>query len=164
MSKSTPSPFEIDLKNKTFVFSHKNYQALFVEGSPVNVAFHAAMNLGCYSGFVPVEAPQERIEKNTVTQQWTEKGVLSFIETTCPEYLPRWELMKKARNASNKPFMFMVRKNLFLYENAEARKFCRVIDTADKPYKLLPNGETLRSIVDKMEAQGGEKPAATSKK
>jgi len=164
MSKAAPSLFEIDLKNKTFVFSHKNYQALFVEGSPVNVAFHAAMNLGCYNGFVPVEAPQEKIEKNTVTQQWTEKGVISFIETTCPEYLPRWELMKQARNAANKPFMFMIRKNLFLFENAEARKFCRVKDTAEAPYKLLPNAETLRSIVDKMEAQGGGKPAAAAKK
>ena len=161
MSKSAPSLFEIDLKNKTFVFSHKNYQALFVEGSEVNSAFRAAMNLGCYNGFVPVEEAQEKIEKNTVTQQWTEKGVLSFIATSCPEYLPRWELMKKARNAANKPFMFMVRKNLFLYENEEARKFCRVKDTKEEPYKLGENAETLQSIVDKMEAQAAQdKPAA----
>lgn len=161
MSKAAPSLFVVDLKNKTFVFSHKNYQALFVEGSEVNTAFRAAMNLGCYSGFVPVEEAQEKVEKNTVTQQWTEQGVLSFISTTCPEYLPRWELMKQARNAANKPFMFMIRKNLFLFENQEARKFCRVKDTAEAPYKLVANAETLRSIIDRMEAQTPQsKPAA----
>lgn len=161
MSKAAQPLFQVDLKNKTFVFSHKNYQALFVEGSEVNTAFHAAMNLGCYSGFVPVEEVQEKPEKNTVTQQWTEEGVLSFIKTTCPDYLPRWELMKQARNTANKPFVFMIRKNLFLYENMEARKFCRVKDTAEAPYKLGANAETLQSIVDRMGAQAPlEKPAA----
>ena len=153
MSKSASPLFEVDLKNRTFVFSHKNYQELFKEGSAVNTAFRAAMNLGCYNGFVPVEATQEKAERNSVTQQWTEKGVVSFIKTTCPEYLPRWELMKKARNTQNKAFAFMIRKNLFLYENQAARAFCRVKDTEEQPYQLGANAATLRAVVDRMESQ-----------
>lgn len=155
--------FKIDLKNKTFIFSHKHYQELFVEGSEANAAFHAAMNLGCYDGFVPVEDTKEPVNKNRETQKWTEDGVITFIKANCPDYLPRWEAMKKARTAANKPFMFMIRKNLFLYENADARKFCRVKDTEEEPYKMTENAEILKTVVDRLQ-QIEDKPAAPVKK
>lgn len=153
--------FEVDRQHKTFVFSHKDYQELFVEGSEVNKAFKSAMALGCYDGYVPVE--KERTtnpDRNTSTQAWSEAGVISWIKLNNPDYLPRWEAMGKVKDTHGKKYPFMVRKNLFLFENAAARIFCRIKETKEKPYELKPAAASLKTLVDKqleVDAKGKSK-------
>ena len=51
--------FEVNVENKQFIFTKKNYEELFIEGSAVNKAFKAAMALGCYEGYIPVEGKKK---------------------------------------------------------------------------------------------------------
>ena len=151
--------FEVDRQHKTFVFTHKDYQELFIDGSEVNKAFKAAMALGCYDGYVPVE--KERTlnpDRNTSTQSWSEAGVKWWIELNNPDYLATWEAMGKVRDTHGNKFPFMVKKNLFLYENAAARAFCRIKESKDKPYELKPAATALKTLVAKqLEKDAAEK-------
>lgn len=158
MAQSVSKLFTIDTEHKTFVFNHNNYQELFVDGSEVNRAFKAAMALGCYDGFVPVEHKRiENPDRNTKTQQWSEKGVEEWITAHNPDYLPRWEAMKKARTTDAHKFPFMVRKNLFLFENEPARRFCHTREDEEHPYKLKKNAETLLMAVETIIKRQGKK-------
>lgn len=146
--------FEINAEKKQFVFSEKNYKKLFEEGSAVNKAFKAAMALGCYEGFTPVQAESEK----KATKGFNEAGVISWIELNNPEYMATWEAMKKVKTASNEEFGFMVRKNLFLFDNPAARVYAGMDDKKIKKtkeheagvYTLTPNAIILQGAVKQL--------------
>ena len=141
--------FDVDRKNKTFIFPQKHYKELFVPGSEVNEAFKAAMALGCYEGFIPVEKPIALNEKrSTAIQKFTIAGVETWIRENAPEWMEKWEASGKVVMMSNEPFPFMVRKNYFLFENPAARAYCGMIENPAKPYALKPNAVALRQAVE----------------
>ena len=147
MSTKKYLPFEIDTKNKTFIFSPKNYQDLFIEGTTVNEAFKAAMALGCYDGYTPIlQKREENPDRNTMTQNFTEAGVEEWLTINAPEWMEKWEMAKEVRTAGNEKFPFMVRKNYFLSENPLARAFCGM--NPDREYKLRPLGTFLKQAVE----------------
>ena len=147
MSTKKILPFEIDTKNKTFIFNSKNYQELFRKGSSVNEAFTAAMALGCYEGFTPVLVKrEENPDRNTATQTFTEAGVEEWLTINAPEWLEKWEAAKEVRTAGNEKFPFMVRKNYFLSENPAARAFCGM--NPEREYKLRPLATFLKQAVE----------------
>ena len=147
---ATKKYFDIDHDTKTFIFGARTYPLLFVEDSPVNKAFKAAMALGCYDDYKPVQKPfAVKKDRVTATQAFTEAGAELWIKDNNPEYLKRWEAMKEARMADGGKYAFMVRKNLFLYENEEARTYCGVKPRKDgKPYQLNPLGKALKMATD----------------
>ena len=143
--------FEIDAKNKTFIFSHKKFQDLFVEGSEVNEAFKAAMALGCYEGFTPVERPRKsqqkpKKERNTATQAFTEKGVSIWLEKHNKEWLQIWEAIGFLTKADGDKYPFMVRKNYFLFHNPKAREYVGMDPAVE--YELTALGKALSLDVD----------------
>lgn len=147
MSTKKILPFEIDDKSKTFRFNTKNYQELFKENSEVNAAFRAAIALGCYDGYTPVLVKRvENPDRNTATQNFTEKGVEKWLQDNNPEWIEKWQLSGQVLAADAKPFPFMVRKNYFLYENEAARIFCGM--NPEKEYKLKPLGSFLKQAVE----------------
>lgn len=146
--------FEIDRQNKTFIFPQKFYKELFVNGSEVNEAFKAAMALGCYEGYVPVEKPiNNQAGRNTAIQGFTTKGVEEWISVNNPEWLKKWEMSGKVLMMNGAKFSFMVRKNYFLFENQAARAYIGMSEKSIKDYKLKPNGVVLRSAVEAKIAQ-----------
>lgn len=146
--------FEIDRQNKTFIFPQKFYKELFVNGSEVNEAFKAAMALGCYEGYVPVEKPIADVDKrNTAIQQFTAAGVEEWIKVNNPDWLQKWQLCGQVVMMNNEKFSFMVRKNYFLFENPAARAYCGMKPKANKAYELKPNAVVLRSAVEAKIAQ-----------
>lgn len=159
---STKKYFEIDHNSKTFIFGARTYPELFVEDSEVNRAFKAAMALGCYEGYTPVQKPMaSKKDRSTAAQAFTEIGAELWIKDNNPEYMKRWETMKEVRKADGGKYAFMVRKNLFLYENEAARTYCGIKPRKDgKPYQLNAMGAALRMAVEarlKSEA-AAEKP------
>lgn len=65
------------------------------------------------------------------------------------DYMKRWEAMKQVRRADGGKYAFMVRKNLFLYENEAARTYCGIKPRKDgKPYQLNPLGAALKMATD----------------
>lgn len=142
--------FEIDNKTKTFVFGPRTFQDLFVEDSDVNKAFKAAMALGCYEGYTPVQKPYNvKEDRNTDTQSFTCEGVVAWLTDNNPDWLKKWKASETVRMANNQKFPFMVRKNYFLFENPEARIYCGMKpDTADKKYELRAKGKALKRAVE----------------
>lgn len=139
--------FEIDDDSKTFVFGPRFYQDLFKENSEVNKAFKAAMALGCYDGYKPVQRPFAiNPDRNVHTQNFTEKGVETWIEDNNPAWLVKWNAAKVVKTADNKKFAFMVRKSYFLYENPAARIFCGMKE--DKEYALRLSAKALKAAVE----------------
>lgn len=142
--------FEIDAKNKTFIFSHKKFQDLFVEGTEVNEAFRAAMALGCYEGFTPVERPRKskqkpKKERNTATQAFTEKGVIEWLQIHDKDWLDTWEALSYLKKADGDKYPFMVRKNYFLFYHEEARAYVGMDPKAE--YVLTALGKALEMDV-----------------
>lgn len=140
--------FEIDAENKKFVFTKKNFEELFVENSPVNKAFKAAMALGCYEGYVPVEGKKnQNPDRNTAAQQFTEAGVITWLKENNPDYIAKWKAMKEVKQADNSKYSFMVRKNVFLFDNEGARLYCGMKEKTSAEYELTGNGKALESAV-----------------
>lgn len=157
---ATKKYFEIDHNTKTFIFGARTYPELFVEDSEVNRAFKAAMALGCYEGYTPVQKPfATKKDRSTAAQSFTEIGAELWIKDNRPEYLARWDIMKDVRKADGGKYAFMVRKNLFLYENQAAREYCGIKPRKDgKPYQLNPLGKALLMAVEARTKQMQEEP------
>ena len=156
--------FDIDREQKTFVFTHKNFQELYNENSEVYKAFKATLALGCYDGYIPVEKERTiKVDRNTAAQGWTEKGIIHWIELNNSSYLPIWKAMKEVTNIQGNAFPFMVKKNLFLYDNPAARKLCGIKEDENNPYKLQPSAAALNSLVQKQLEKAKEQEAATDK-
>lgn len=140
--------FEIDAENKKFVFTKKNFEELFVENSAVNKAFKAAMALGCYEGYVPVEGKKKQNEdRNTAAQQFNEDGVITWLKENKPDYIADWYAMKEVRQADDSKYSFMVRKNVFLFENEGARAYCGMKEKTSANYELTVRGKMLKDAV-----------------
>ena len=141
--------FFIDDDSKTFVFGPRHYQELFIENSPVNKAYKAAMALGCYADYKPVRRETDvNPARNVATQNFTEDGVVAWLTDNNPEWLEKWKAAKEVKTADNKQFPFMVRKNYFLSENPAAREFCGMIEKPNKPYELRQSGKALKQAVE----------------
>ena len=69
-----------------------------------------------------------------------------WLQDNNPEWLPVWEVTKEVLAADANKFPFMVRKNYFLYENAEARVFCGM--SPNRKYELKPLGHFLKQAVE----------------
>lgn len=142
--------FEIDPEHKTFIFTRKNFEELFIENSPANKAFKAAMSLGCYEGYIPVEGKKrQNPNRNTAAQRFNDDGVLSWLKDNAPSYIPKWEAMKELRRPNNSKYPFMIRKNVFLFDNPEARAFCGMSAETCDNYTLTKSGTTLNDAVSK---------------
>lgn len=140
--------FEIDAENKKFVFTKKNFEELFVENSAVNKAFKAAMALGCYEGYVPVEKNKnQNPDRNTAAQQFNEEGVKTWLKENNPGYIADWYAMKEVRQADDSKYSFMVRKNVFLFENEGARAYCGMKEKTSAEYALTARGKILKDAV-----------------
>lgn len=140
--------FEIDAENKKFVFTKKNFEELFVENSAVNKAFKAAMALGCYEGYVPVEGKKnQNPDRNTAAQQFNEAGVITWLKENKPDYIAKWNAMKAVRQADNSKYSFMVRKNVFLFDNEGARTYCGMKEETSADYALTARGQALEDAV-----------------
>ena len=140
--------FEVDRKNKTFVFSQRYWDDIYNPDSEVYKALHAAMALGCYDGYIPVIKERKATERNTSIQSWNEEGIEAWIKKNNKDYLARWKEMKEQTDTQNKKFPFMVRKNLFLYENEAARRFCHLKEDKDNPYTLGEKAEMLKVALE----------------
>lgn len=140
--------FEVNAENKQFIFTKKNYEELFIEGSAVNKAFKAAMALGCYEGYIPVEGKKKQNEdRNTAAQQFNEAGVISWLKENRPDYIADWYAMKEVRQADDSKYSFMVRKNVFLYENKGARLYCGMKEETSSHYRLTDTGKILKEAI-----------------
>lgn len=140
--------FEIDAENKKFVFTKKNFEELFVENSAVNKAFKAAMALGCYEGYIPVVGKKKQNEdRNTAAQQFNEDGVITWLKENNPDYIADWYAMKAVRQADDSKYSFMVRKNVFLFENKGARTYCGMKAATSAEYALTARGTILKDAV-----------------
>lgn len=140
--------FEVNVENKQFIFTKKNYEELFIEGSAVNKAFKAAMALGCYEGYIPVEGKKKQNEdRNTAAQQFNEAGVISWLKENNPDYIANWYAMKEVRQADDSKYSFMVRKNVFLFENEGARLYCGMKEETSSHYRLTDTGKILKEAI-----------------
>lgn len=140
--------FVVDAENKKFVFTKKNFEELFVENSPVNKAFKAAMSLGCYEGYVPIEGKKKQNpNRNTAAQQFNEAGVITWVKNNAPDYIVEWNAMEEMRQADNSKYPFMVRKNVFLYDNESARLYCGMKEETSEAYELTTRGKALKDAI-----------------
>lgn len=139
--------FTIDNENKTFIFGPRFYQDLFVDGSPVNKAYKAAMALGCYNDYKPVMRPMNiNPNRNTATQHFTVDGVETWLKDNNPDWLRKWRVSGEVKTADNKKYSFMVRKSYFLHENPKARVYCGMPDNPE--YTLKASATALKSAVE----------------
>ena len=136
--------FTIDKEKKEFVFTSKHYQALFNETSEEYKAFKAAMALGCYEGYVPVEKkPASKKKKSAIKsarKDFTEGMIVEWLKKHNPEWVEVWKAAKEVKAADGNKFSFMTLRNYFLYCNPEARAFCGIDEEerrkADPNYKF----------------------------
>lgn len=155
--------FDVDVEKKVLVLTEKNYAEMTIPGSEVYKAIKAALEF--YPGYVPVRKETKKAnkknqpakEKNTKAQAFTADGIIEWIIEHKPTYYPCWMAMAEMKQAGGSKWPFMVRKNVFLFENPDARSFCGI---NNPDYELTENGRILK---DEIENWLNNRPAIKAK-